>query len=265
MAQKIDRNYTEGSILTKALSDFFTTKFLTLTIAPFVITILISLSFLYYLSGEFFDMLNVALQVAEDPNAVQAQNEMAQFAKEYPILAMIAGSFIFKAIAGALFYVIGGWFAILLSVVLAVVIIGFFTPYIVAEVQRRHYPTIERRATVPMVDYIIFMVKKFALFVLFFFLSLPFYFIPLVNIIAINAPFYFLFHSLLTRDVAGEIFNKDEMQIVFNRAKWRIVVTTFILYLLSLIPGVGVFGQVFFVIVLAHQFFQESIYIRENL
>ena len=247
MTQKIQNNYTEGSILTKALSDFFTTKFLTLTAAPFIITMLISSVFLYYLSGEFFDMLNLV-----------SQNEMEQFAKEYPIFATIAGSFLFKAIAGTLFYVIGAGFAVLISVILAVVIIGFFTPYIVAEVQKRHYPTIERKATVPMTDYIVFMLKKFVLFVLFFFVSLPFYFIPIINIIAVNAPFYYLFHSLLTRDVAGEIFDKEEMKTLFKRAKWRIAVTTFILYMLSLIPAVGIFGQVFFVIVLSHQFFQEA-------
>jgi len=251
MTQKIQNSYTEGSIFAKALSDFFTTKFLTLTVAPFIITMLISSVFLYYISGEFFDMLNLV-----------SQNEMAQFAKEYPFFATIAGTFLFKAIAGTLFYVIGGGFAILISVILAVVIIGFFTPYIVAEVQKRHYPTVERKATVPMTDYIIFMLKKFALFVLFFFISLPFYFIPIINIIAVNAPFYYLFHSLLTRDVAGEIFDKEEMKTIFKRAKWRIVVTTFILYLLSLIPSVGIFGQVFFVIALAHQFFLEAKQIR---
>jgi len=263
MTQKIENNYTEGTLLAKALSDFFTTKFLTLTVAPFIITMLMSSIFLYYISGEFFNMLNIAAQIAENPDAVQAQNEMAQFAKEYPLFATIAGTFLFKAIAGTLFYVIGGGFAILISVILAVVIIGFFTPYIVAEVQKRHYPTIERKATVPMTDYTIFMLKKFALFILFFFVSLPFYFMPIINIIAVNAPFYYLFHSLLTRDVAGEIFDKEEMKTLFKRAKWRIVVTTFILYLLSLIPSVGIFGQVFFVIALAHQFFLEAKQIRQ--
>jgi len=258
ITQKIPSNSTEGALFTKALSDFFTTKFLTLTTAPFIITMGVALLFLYYLSGEFFDMLNVAAQVAENPDAMQAQDELAQFAKEYPIFSAILGSFIFKAIAGTLFYLIGGGFAILLSVIRATMIIGFFTPYIIAEVQKRHYPTVERKATVPIIDYIFFMLKQFGLFLLLFFVSLPFYFIPLLNIVAMNAPFYFLFHRLLTRDVAGEILDKEEMKVVFKEARWRIATTTFILYLLSLIPAVGVIGQVFFVIVLAHQFFQEA-------
>jgi len=263
MTQKRQNSYTEGFLFAKAISDFFTTKFLTLTIAPFIITMLISSVFIYYLSGEFFDILNIVAQIAENPDAIQTQNEVAQFAKEHPIFSTIAGSFLFKTVAGTIFYVVGGGFAILISVVLAVVIIGFFTPYIVAEVQKRHYPTIERKATVSMTDYTLFMLKKFALFILFFFVSLPFYFIPLVNIVAVNAPFYYLFHSLLTGDVAGEIFDKEEIKTLFKRAKWRIAATTLMLYLLSFIPGVGIFGQVFFVIALAHQFFLEAKQIRE--
>ncbi len=254
----------EGAIFAKALSDFFTTKFLALSTAPFLITAIVAFIFLYYLSGEFFDMLNIAAQASQNPDIAQSQNELAQFAKEYPLMATIMGSFLFKAVAGTLFYVVGGGFAVLASVILAVVIVGFFTPYVVAEVQRRHYPDIERKATVTIGEYVLFMLKQFALFMLFFLVSLPFYFVPLVNIVAMNAPFYFLFHRLLTRDVAGEIFDKEEMKIVFKEAKWRIATTTLILYLLSLIPAVGILGQVFFVIVLAHQFFQEAARLRRS-
>ncbi|WP_456401711.1 EI24 domain-containing protein [Hydrogenimonas sp.] len=252
----------EGALFAKALSDFFTTRFLTLSTAPFIITMILAFAFLYYLSGEFFDMLNVAAQVSQNPDAAAAQNELAQFAKEYPILATILGSFIFKAIAGTLLYVIGGGFAVLVSVILAVIIIGFFTPYIVAEVQKRHYPQIERKATVSIGAYLLFMLKQLGLFLLFFLVSLPFYFVPLLNIVAMNAPFYFLFHRLLTRDVAGEILDEQEQRILFREAKWRIATTTMILYLLSLIPAVGILGQVFFVLVLAHQFFQEAARLR---
>jgi hypothetical protein len=78
-----------------------------------------------------------------------------------------------------------------------------------------------------------------------------------LGLAALNLPFYYLFHTLLTRDVAGEILDKEEMAILFRQAKWRLMTTTLLLYLLSLIPFVGIFGQVFFVLVLAHQTFQE--------
>ena len=252
----------EGALFAKALSDFFTTKFLTLSVAPFAITMILALFMLFQLSGEFFDMLNTAAQVSQHPDATQAQNELAQFAKEYPIMATILGSFVFKAVAGTLFYIVGGGVAVLASVVIAVIIVGFFTPMIVAEVQKRHYPHIERKATVPLWDYVLFMLGQFLLFLLFLVISIPFWFVPLLGIVAMNAPFYFLFHKLLTRDVAGEILDKKEQQLLFKEAKWRLATTTFILYLLSLIPAVGILGQVFFVIVLAHQIFQETARLR---
>jgi len=262
--QPIDRDTVkqEEAIFAKALSDFFTTKFLTLSTAPFVITMILAFFLLYQASGEFFDMLSAAAAAGSAPDAAQAHDQLAQFAQEYPILSTILGSVVFKAVAGTLFYIIGGGVAVLVSVILAVVIVGFFTPIIVKEVQKRHYPHIERKATVPVWDYILFMLGQFLLFLLFLIVSLPFWFVPVLGIVAMNAPFYFLFHKLLTRDVAGEIFDKQEMKEVFRRAKWRIAATTLILYLLSLIPGVGILGQVFFVLVLAHQFFQEAARLR---
>ena len=252
----------EGALLARALSDFFTTKFLALSTAPFIITILIAFFFLFQLSGEFFDMLNAAAQASQNPDAAAAQNELAQFAKEYPIISAILGSFLFKAVAGTLFYIIGGGVAVLVSVIIAVIVVGFFTPMIVSEVRKRHYPNVERNATVPVWDYLLFLLGQFLLFLLFLVVSIPFWFVPLLGIVAMNAPFYFLFHKLLTRDVAGEILDKREMREVFAQAKWRIMTTTLILYLLSLIPGVGILGQVFFVIVLTHQFFQEAARLR---
>ena len=257
-----NNDYTEGALLAKALSDFFTTKFLALSTAPFLITMLLAFFVLFQLSGEFFDMLSAAAQAGQQAGAAAPGDELAQFAKEYPVISTILGSFVFKAVAGTLFYIIGGGIAVLVSVILAVVIVGFFTPLIVKEVQQRHYPHIERKATVPVWDYILFMLGQFLLFLLFLVVSIPFWFVPVLGLVAMNAPFYFLFHKLLTRDVAGEIFDKQEMKELFRRAKWRIMTTTLILYLLSLIPGVGVLGQVFFVIVLAHQFFQEAARLR---
>ena len=255
----------EGVLFAKALSDFFTTRFLVLSTAPFIITMILAFFLLFQVSGEFFDMLSAAAAATQNPDATAAQNELAQFAKEYPVISTILGSFVFKAVAGTLFYIVGGGVAVLVSVVLAVVIVGFFTPMIVKEVQRRHYPQIERKATVPLWDYVLFMLGQFGLFLIFLLVSLPFWFVPIFGIVAMNAPFYFLFHKLLTRDVAGEILTKEEQKILFKEAKWRIATTTLILYLLSLIPGVGILGQVFFVIVLAHQFFQETARLRGAL
>ncbi|WP_456449641.1 hypothetical protein, partial [Hydrogenimonas sp.] len=114
----------EGVLFAKALSDFFTTRFLVLSTAPFIITMLLAFFLLFQVSGEFFDMLSAAAAATQNPDAAAAQNELAQFAKEYPVISTILGSFVFKAVAGTLFYIVGGGVAVLVSVVLAVVIVG---------------------------------------------------------------------------------------------------------------------------------------------
>lgn len=253
-----------GNLFGKALQDFLSIRFMAMTTVPFIATLVLGLVVLGFLSGEFFDLLNAAAQANQDPGAAGAQEDLARFAQTYPLISALLGSFVFKLIAGTLFYLIGGGIAILFSVVLAVIIVGFLTPAIVREIHRRHYAAVERKSHGSVLGYLGFMLKQFLLFLLFWFVSLPFYFVPLINLVAINAPFYFLFHRLLTRDVAGEIFDAAEAKRFFKVAKWRLMSTTLILFLISLIPLAGLLLQVFFVIVLTHQMFMETGTVRRD-
>jgi hypothetical protein len=97
----------EGAIFARALSDFFSARFLMATIAPFLVTMVLAFGFLYFLSGEFFSMLSAVAQSSHEAGAAQSSNELVQFAAEYPIISAILGSVVFKAVAGALFYLVG--------------------------------------------------------------------------------------------------------------------------------------------------------------
>ncbi|WP_200762456.1 EI24 domain-containing protein [Nitrosophilus alvini] len=241
------------NIFILALEDFLSTKFLALTTVPFFATLIIAFVLLFQISGEFFDLLNSAVT---NPDAAAVQgNELAEFLKEYPFLSVIFGSFIFKAIAGTFFYIIGGGLAIMFSTIVAVIVIGFFTSYIVAEIHKRHYRSIDISSGYDIFSYIWFVLKSLALFMLFFIVTLPFYFIPVINLVAINAPFYFLFSRLLAVDVAGEIFAPKEFEQILRENRKEVGITTLILYLISLLPFAGMLLQVYFVSVLTHLFF----------
>ncbi len=98
--------------------------------------------------------------------------------------------------------------------------------------------------------------------ILLFILLIPFYFIPLVNIVAINIPLYYFFHKMLTFDVSSSICTKEEAkQIAFFNAK-NLRVKTALLYLLSLVPFAIFFGAIFFIIYLGHTYFLEVKKIR---
>ncbi len=242
----------QKNVFMAALEDFLSTKFLSLTLAPFFITLIIFAVLIFGAGSEFFDLLN---QISENPQAID-DPEIKSFVQEYPILATIAGSFIFHALAGVLIGVLGTGLAILASTAVALIVVGFFTPIIVGEIHKRHYSHVKKEGGIDIFSYIVLMSKSILKFFMIFILSIILYFVPLLNLIALNIPFYYLFHSLLTLDVGGEILKKEELYEALSKKRKEITATTLVLYLVSLIPFAGMLLQVYFVSVLAHLFFR---------
>jgi uncharacterized protein involved in cysteine biosynthesis len=164
-----------------------------------------------------------------------------------------------QAITTILNWLLGvlGWVLIAaLSTITATMIIGFFTPYIVREIHRRHYPDVRLEGGISVVEYLWLLFKSFLKFLGVGLLSVIFYFIPLLNYIAFHIPFYYLFSTLMTLDVGGEIFTKRELEEALKSERTRIYSTTLGLYLITLIPLAGMLLQVYFVSVMAHLFLQ---------
>ncbi len=242
----------QKSIFTAALQDFFTKKFLALTFAPFFITLTLFSWLFWGAGGELLDTLS---QLAQNPNAINDPS-IASFVQEHPWIASLAGSFIFKIIFGTLLAILGTLLAILLSTATATVIMGFFTPIVVRNIHKRHYAHLPMEGGIGAFEYIWLMAKIIFKSIGIFLLALILYFIPLLNALAINIPFYYLFHSFLTLDVGGEIFRAKELQTLLKKHRARIMSTTGILYLITLIPFAGMILQVYFVSVIAHLFFR---------
>ena len=242
----------QKSIFTAALEDFLTKKFLTLTFAPFFIT-LVLFGWLFWGAGS--ELLDILTQLAQNPDAIN-DPDIAAFVQEHPWIASLAGSFIFKIIFGTLLAVLGTLLAILLSTATATVIMGFFTPTVVREIHRRHYAHIPIEGGIGVLEYIWLMTKIILKSIGVFLLALVLYFVPLLNAIAINIPFYYLFHSFLSLDVGGEIYSAKELETVLKKHRAKIMSTTGVLYLITLIPFAGMILQVYFVSVMAHLFFR---------
>ena len=217
------------NIFVVALQDFLSKKFLALTLLPFFITFLLFAS-IWNLSD-----IHVAL-------------------------GHLTGiGFIDSAISSIANFFVGflGWIAIAaLSTVTATIIIGFFTPVIVREIHRRHYAGLKIEGGIGIIEYLWILVKTLLKFFGVLLLSLIFYFIPLLNVVAFHIPFYYLFSQLLSLDVGGEIFRGKELEAVIRKNRSKIYTTTLILYLITLIPFAGMLLQVYFVSVMAHLFFR---------
>ncbi|MBD3825058.1 MAG: EI24 domain-containing protein, partial [Epsilonproteobacteria bacterium] len=81
---------------------------------------------------------------------------------------------------------------------------------------------------------------------------------PVVNIIAFNIPFFYLFHKMMHYDIASNILTREEAKQIgyFNKNEMRL--KSLALYILSLIPFTVFFTAVFFVIYLGHTYFEKA-------
>ncbi|OQX72699.1 MAG: hypothetical protein B6D59_07735 [Campylobacteraceae bacterium 4484_4] len=246
----------EAHLFRKSLKDFLSPSFLSLSIIPFLITFAL-FGFLYLGYGS--DLLHTVTESIDrgvfpfiDPES-------------HPWLTWLLTFSVFKWLFAIFYYLVGAVLVIMLSVVIAVIVIGFFTPAIVKLVHKKHYPDfVIKNGNFSFISSIGMYLKIFGTFILLLLVALPFMFVPAVNFIAINLPFYYLFHAFLLLDVGSEIDSKEEFKTVIKTYKGSFRTTTLTLYGISLIPLAAIFLQVWFVTLLAHLFFTKTIQARRE-
>jgi len=240
----------ETGLIKKSISDFFSKKLLLVSVVPFLISFSL---FLYLYLGVGGDAIETFKQ-SIDSGVVPFIDRDA-----HPILTYILTIGIFKWLFSIFFYLVGALAVVLLSVAVSVAIVGFFTPYIVKVIKTKHYPNfVIKNNDFTLGVTIWHFIKNFTIFVLLFLITLPLLFIPGINFLALNIPFYYLFHNFLVLDVGSCIVSKDEFKTVTKKHKLLFRSTTLSLYSISLIPLVSMIFQVLFVTVLAHQFFTKT-------
>lgn len=257
----------EQKIFLLSIKDFLTPKMLKYALLPFIISLIVMYILFFVIAGIGIEQLG-SLDVQSSQTTIQdgiphtetieaklEGSAIMKFFMSYAVTSWLATFFI---------YAIGGFLTIYASIFVAIIIIGFLTPLVLKELQKRHYMDIEMIGYSNPISAIFLALKWTATMVLLFVLLIPFYFIPLVNIVAINTPLYYFFHKMLTFDVSSNICTKEESkQISYFNAN-RLRVKTLLLYLFSLVPFAIFFGAIFFVIYLGHTYFLEVKKIREN-
>ena len=255
----------EKELFLQSIKDFLTPKMLKFSILPFLVTLVVMYGFFFGLAGMGVEQLGT-LQVESSQTTIQNGVPHTE-----SLSAQLEGSSIIKFLmsytltswlATFLIYTVGGFLTIYLSVFIAVIVIGFLTPFVLKEVQARHYKDITMTGHSNPIMALFLALKWAAVMLFLFFLLVPLYFIPLLNIVAINIPLYYFFHKMLTYDVASTICTKEENKQIGYFSGNKIMVKTAGLYLLSLVPFVIFFTAVFFVIYIGHSYFQEVRKIR---
>lgn len=232
-----------------ALRDFLTPKFLLLSTLPLILSVIV-LGFIMILGGrEIYDALNAGA-VSGDFSFLDEER--------FPTTAKILSFSVTKWIISALFYVAGSFLVLMLSVFIALIVAGFLTPVIASEINKRHYQNaqISGISTTGSLKLIGVVLLKFTAVLL---ISLPFLFVPVLNLFVIQVPFFYLYYSLLFIDVGSSTLSKPKFELFWmDGGGYEFKFTALIFYLLCLIPLVGLFLQIFFVIYFSHFFFQKE-------
>lgn len=253
------------SLFYKSVQDFLTPKMLKYSILPFIITIISMYILFFFVASaglEQLGTLNVQSTQTTMQNGIPHTENFSTQLEGSSIMQFFMSYAITSWIVSFLVYAVGGFFMLYVSIFVAVIVIGFLTPSVLKELQQRHYQDITMIGYSNPIAGIFNTIKWAFIMLLLFFVLIPLYFIPVVNIVALNFPLYYFFHKMMTYDIASNICTQEEDKKIkyFNGNSLR--VKTLILYLISLIPFAIFFGAIFFVIYLGHVYFIEVRKIR---
>jgi len=257
----------QSNSLILSIKDLFTLKMIKYSILPFVLSMLVLYILFFVLAGMSLDSLgsmNIESTQTTLQNGVPHTDSFSATLEGTSIIQFLMSHAITSWIATFLVYTVGSFLTLYLSIFIALIIVGFLTPTILKEIQRRHYNDVEIVGHSNIVEALLLTLKWAITMLVMFIVFVPLYFIPLVNIIAFNLPLYYFFHKIMTYDVSSTICTKDEaMKIKFFNAT-TIRLKTLGLYLISLIPFVVFFASVFYIIYLGHSYFLETKKLREE-
>ncbi|HEG2599190.1 TPA: EI24 domain-containing protein [Campylobacter jejuni] len=232
-------------ILKLAIKDFFSFKFLKFALIPLIF----SLIFMLFLGALGFsallDYFNSLFSVGED-------SFWAWFyALHFVQILITIISFLFS-----------GFIVVFASVFLALFITSFLTPFIAKEINQKyyHYDNINEVSTLKTIFEIF---KIFIKFIGIFLLCTLALFLPFINIFVYYLAFYYLFHKLLMIDITSTILDKESFKNFHsNFSPLEFKFSTLCFYLLSSVPLLGLFLQVFFVIFLTHLAYQRILKLK---
>ena len=256
---------SEQNLLILSIKDFMSVQMLKYALLPFIISMVILYTLFFLLAGAGLDALG-SLDVQSTQTTIQNGIPHTESIKAHlegsAIIKFLMSHAITSWIATFLVYAIGGFFTLYLSIIVALLVIGFLTPFVLKELHLRHYQDVEMIGYSNIFNDLFSILKWAFIMLLLFFLFIPLYFIPLVNIVAFNFPLYYFFHKVMTFDIASNICTKEEDYLMKYKFGTGLRLKTLVLYLISLIPFAIFFGAIFFVIYLGNTYFNGIRQIR---
>lgn len=229
-----------------SLKDLATPKMAAYALVPLVLTLVV--------------MYTLVIGAVEDLfAAVEAYEHRA--AGESAVVDFLLHNVVTSWLVRTLVYLSAGYLSMQIAIFVALFIIGFFTPLIVREIHTRHYAgqfalETDMRAGAVIAASIRYVAITLAMIPV----MLPLLFIPLLNLIALHLPFYYLFHKLLLLDVGSETMRTAQFERLRAEGGGTLRIRTLGLYLIStLIPFAAYVMPIFNVIVMTHTVMRRRI------
>lgn len=251
---------SEFKIFNKSIEDYLTKEMLTMILYPLLgSAAILYLAFFSAASVGLDSLENAHLQIEQHQTQVE-NGEVIESSTHESYTGSSILDFLLKYTATSwivsfLVYTIGLFAIGYLSIFISLIIIGFLTPRILAIIHKRHYKNLDIESNFSIIDGVGKIIKTAFIMIVLLIVLIPFYFIPLVNIIAINLPFYYFFHKMLHFDIASTITSKEQFIQIYYNDKGNMRLRTLFLYTVSLIPFVAFFISVFYIIYLGHAYF----------
>jgi len=249
-------------LLNISLKDYLTKDMLKLIIFPLLGSFILMLILFYSIADMGLSSLeNTQIQIQQHQTMIEngvinesttnetyTGNSIIDFLLRYTVTSWIVSFLVYTV----------GLFAIgYLSIFTSLIIVGFLTPTILHTIHKRHYSHLKLEEGYDTILGSLFkLLKTMLIMIILLIVFIPFYFIPFVNILAINLPFYYLFHKMLNYDVSANIMTHERFKKIyyFNKSSFR--TKTLLLYTVSLIPFVAFFISIFYIIFIGHSYFQ---------
>ncbi len=239
------------------------------SIIPFIAIAIIMYVLFFAIASMGLDQLT-HVELSQSQSVVQngvehtQSSEIVADIKDSAIYQFLMSYAITSWIVSFLVYVVGGFFVLYLSLFFAIFIIGFMTPGIIKELHSLHYRDVELKGFGSVTESVFLTLKWAVVMVGLFFLFIPLYFIPVVNVIALNYPLYYFFHKMINYDVASTICTKEEFGAIKQTKANELRLKSLFLYLISMIPYAVLFVTVYFVIYMGHSYFRYVKTLREQ-
>lgn len=248
-------------LLQISIKDYFTKDMLKLIIFPLLGSFIVMIVAFYSIADMGLSHLeDTQIQIQQHQTMVENGQIIESNSDETytgsSIIDFLLRYTVTSWIVSFLVYTIGLFAIGYLSIFTSLIIVGFLTPQILHTIHQRHYHFLELEEGYDTIIGGVFkLLKTILIMFILLIMLIPFYFIPIVNIIAINLPFFYLFHKMINYDVSANIMTKERFKRLYYLNKGSFRTKTLFLYVISLIPFVAFFIAIFYIIFIGHSYF----------